>query len=74
MAASPQLSDLSRSDHAAFWLNGFPALQIGDSSNFRYPQYHCRNGDDVPSLLNYAFMTGITRASVGAHLDMLGLK
>jgi Zn-dependent M28 family amino/carboxypeptidase len=74
MAGSPQLSDLSRSDHAAFWLNGFPALLVTDSSNFRYPQYHCRNGDDVPSLLNFGFLTGITRASVGAHLDIIGLN
>jgi hypothetical protein len=74
MAASPQLSDLSRSDHAAFWLNGFPALQISDSSNFRYAQYHCRNGEDVPSLLDFAFMAGIVRASVGAHLDIVGLE
>ena len=74
MAGSPLLSDLSRSDHAAFWLQGFPALLVTDSSNFRYAQYHCRNGDDVPGLLNFDFLAGITRASVGAHLDVIGLE
>jgi Peptidase family M28 len=74
MAQSPLLSDLTRSDHAAFWLQGFPALLVTDSSNFRYAQYHCRGGDDVPSLLSFDFMTRITRASVAAHLDILGLK
>ena len=74
MATNPLLSDLSRSDHAAFWLQGFPSLLVTDSSNFRYAQYHCRNGDDVPSLLSFDFLTDVTRASVAAHLDVLGLK
>lgn len=73
-AASPLLSDLGRSDHAAFWQQGYPALMLTDTSNFRYAQYHCGAGDDVPGLLDFAFMAGITRASVGAHLDVLGLK
>lgn len=74
MATNPLLSDLSRSDHAAFWLQGFPSLLVTDSSNFRYAQYHCRNGDDVPGLLSFAFLTDVTRASVAAHLDLLGLR
>jgi hypothetical protein len=74
MATNPLLSDLSRSDHAAFWLSGFPSLLVTDSSNFRYAQYHCRNGDDVPGLLSFAFLTDVTRASVAAHLDVLGLR
>jgi hypothetical protein len=74
LAANPLLSDLSRSDHAAFWLQGFPALQVTDTSNFRYAQYHCRNGDDVPGLLSIEFLTRITRTSVAAHLDILGLR
>ncbi len=72
-AASPLLSDLSRSDHAAFWQQGYPALMVTDTSNFRYAQYHCSAGEDVPSLLDFGFMTAVTRASVGAHLDVLGL-
>jgi hypothetical protein len=71
MAASPLLADLRRSDHAAFWLAGFPALLVTDSSNFRYAQYHCRNGDDVPSLLNFEFMKAITRANLKAQWDTL---
>ena len=50
------------------------SLLVTDSSNFRYAQYHCRNGDDVPSLLSFEFLTDVTRASVAAHLDVLGLK
>lgn len=74
MAANPLLSDLTRSDHAAFWIEGYPALMITDTSNFRYAQYHCRNGDDLPGLLSFGFLHDITQASVAAHLDLIGLK
>lgn len=32
---TPVLGDLRRSDHAAFWLHGYPAVMITDSANFR---------------------------------------
>jgi hypothetical protein len=71
MATSPQLADLNRSDHAAFWLAGFPSLMLNDSANFRYAPYHCKGGDDVPELLDYGFLADITRASVVAQLEVL---
>ncbi len=72
-AQSPLLADLGRSDHAAFWQYGFPALMVTDTSNFRYAQYHCTGGDDVPELLDFGFMAAITRADLGAQVDALGL-
>lgn len=71
MATSAQLADLNRSDHAAFWLAGFPSMMLNDSANFRYAQYHCKSGDDVPELIDYGFMADITRASVAAQLEVL---
>jgi Zn-dependent M28 family amino/carboxypeptidase len=72
-AQSPLLGDLRRSDHASFWDHGYPAIMVTDTSNFRYAQYHCGDGDDVPSLLDFGFMTAVTRAQLGAHADVLGL-
>ena len=40
MAAPRWLKDIFRSDHAAFWHCGYPALMITDTANFRYPHYH----------------------------------
>lgn len=40
MAAPRWLKDSFRSDHAAFWQCGYPALMITDTANFRYAHYH----------------------------------
>ena len=31
---------LNRSDHAPFWVEGFPAIQLTDTADFRNPHYH----------------------------------
>lgn len=33
----PRIGD---SDHASFWHEGYPALMVTDTANFRYPYYH----------------------------------
>jgi len=33
-------SDIGRSDHWPFWQEGYPALMVTDTANFRYPHYH----------------------------------
>lgn len=45
------LPDLHRSDHAAFWQHGYPAIMITDTANFRYAHYH--TPQDTPDKLNY---------------------
>ncbi|MEM9657855.1 MAG: M20/M25/M40 family metallo-hydrolase, partial [Planctomycetota bacterium] len=54
MAAPRRLKDIFRSDHAAFWQCGYPALMITDTANFRYPHYHTPDDTvdkvDFPSL------------------------
>jgi Peptidase family M28 len=40
MVAPRWLKDIFRSDHAAFWHCGYPALMITDTANFRYRYYH----------------------------------
>jgi len=34
------LSDISRSDHWSFWQEGYPAVMVTDTANFRGPHYH----------------------------------
>lgn len=56
----PPPPDLLRSDHAPFWLAGVPAVMIGDTANFRSPNYHLPS--DTPDTLDYGMMAGMARA------------
>jgi hypothetical protein len=70
---SPLLADLQRSDHAAFWAEGYPAMMITDTSEFRYSQYHCGSGEDAVELLDHEFARQVIAASVGGAAESLGL-
>ena len=40
-AALPELVPrIGDSDHASFWHEGYPAVMVTDTANFRYPYYH----------------------------------
>ena len=64
-------SDLYRSDHVGFWLQGYDAFLLTDTANFRNPNYHTAN--DRSSTLDYPFMTQVVRGSVGFVADRAGL-
>jgi hypothetical protein len=70
---SPLLSDLQRSDHAAFWNVDYPAMMITDTSEFRYANYHCGAGEDAYELLDHDFARDIVAAAVGGAAESLGL-
>lgn len=72
-ATNPLLGDLQRSDHAAFWQEGYPGIMVTDTSNFRYQNYHCALGPDDVSQLDFAFMTKVTRAQIGTTAEGLAL-
>lgn len=74
LKSSPLLSDLRRSDHAAFWDQDYPAMMITDTSEFRYANYHCASGEDAVELLDHGFATKVIGASVGAAAESLGLE
>jgi hypothetical protein len=74
MKNSALANDLRRSDHAPFWQVNLPGIMITDTSEFRYPQYHCRNGDDVVANLNQDFAVQITQATIGAAVETLELR
>jgi hypothetical protein len=66
--------DLLRSDHAAFWLMGFPAMMVTDTANFRNPNYHCNPGSDTAQTLDYAFLKTVTQATLAAVVETLVLE
>ncbi|MFH2006564.1 MAG: M28 family peptidase [bacterium] len=74
LKGSSYTSDLRRSDHASFWELDLPGIMISDTSEFRYPQYHCYDGDDVVANLTPFFATQVVQITVGAAARALGVR
>lgn len=66
----PVPRDVFRSDHAAFWTAGTPAIMLTDTANFRNPNYH--TPFDTPDTLDYAFLWKVTAALVSALAVVAG--
>jgi Zn-dependent M28 family amino/carboxypeptidase len=62
------LPDTRRSDHAPFWDEGFRAVMVTDTTNFRNPYYH-KPGDTMQTL-NLQFAAEVCRATAGLVLEM----
>jgi len=71
---NPIAGDLQRSDHAAFWLVGYPGIQVTDSANFRNPNYHCAGGPDTIESLDTDFAVKVIKSVVGATATELGVR
>jgi hypothetical protein len=71
LKTNPLLSDLRRSDHAPFWDVDYPAMMITDTSEFRYPNYHCDPAPDVVEDLDHPFSRKVIAAAVGASAQTL---
>jgi hypothetical protein len=65
------LQDAARSDHASFWLHGFPGVLVTDTANFRNPRYHCGLGQDSPESLDYVFLERAASTVIGMTLQEL---
>lgn len=70
---SDAFGDLRRSDHAAFWDAGYPAVFATDTANFRNPHYHCMQGPDVVDDIDQPFAVGVTAATAAAAAISLGM-
>ncbi|WP_290650438.1 M20/M25/M40 family metallo-hydrolase [Aquisalimonas sp.] len=68
LAAPELIDDIRRSDHWAFWQQGYPGLMITDTANFRNPHYH--GPDDTYDTLDYDTMARITAALAKAVAGM----
>jgi Zn-dependent M28 family amino/carboxypeptidase len=64
------LPDIRRSDHAAFWDQGFPAVMLTDTANFRNPHYH--QATDRIDTLNLDFLEAVIETVVKAALKIAG--
>ena len=56
--------DTRRSDHAAFWHYGFPALMLTDTADYRNPHYH--QPTDTLDTLDLEFMARVAEAVTAA--------
>ncbi|MEZ4380998.1 MAG: M20/M25/M40 family metallo-hydrolase [Nannocystaceae bacterium] len=67
------VADLRRSDHASFWAVDIPAVFFNDTADFRYPYYHCYEGDDVVGEVNLDFAVKVTKVTAATAGEALGL-
>jgi Zn-dependent M28 family amino/carboxypeptidase len=62
-------TDLKGSDHASFWAEGYPAIQINDTSEYRNPFIHTQF--DTIDTLNHDFSIKIISAVVDSVRESL---
>lgn len=60
--------DIRRSDNASYWYNGFPAVMITDTSNYRNRNYHSTG--DVARTLDYDSMARVVSGLAGMLKDL----
>ncbi len=69
-ARGENLPDVRRSDHAAFWDEGYRAVMLTDTANFRNPHYH--QPSDTLDTLDLDFLEGVSEIVVGSIEDVAG--
>jgi len=70
LAAPRWLKDIFRSDHAAFWHCGYPAVMITDTANFRYPYYH--TSEDTIDKINYVALARVVTGLKESLVELVG--
>jgi len=63
-----QVTAIYRSDHANYWLHGYPAAMITDTSEYRNPHYHKMS--DTPETLDFNRMAWVANSIESAILDL----
>jgi Zn-dependent M28 family amino/carboxypeptidase len=61
------LRDAMRSDHKPYWDQGYRAIMLTDTANFRNPYYH--RPEDTVQTLNFDFLQGVARATAAMLLE-----
>jgi Zn-dependent M28 family amino/carboxypeptidase len=64
------LPDVRRSDHAAFWDEGYPAVMLTDTANFRNPHYHLPS--DTLDTLDLGFIEAVSRTVAASVVELAG--
>jgi Zn-dependent M28 family amino/carboxypeptidase len=65
-----KLPDTRRSDHTSFWEQGFPAVMLTDTANFRNPHYH--RPTDTLDTLNLDFLASVADGVTAAVIALAG--
>jgi aminopeptidase YwaD len=65
-----KLPDTRRSDHTSFWEQGFPAIMLTDTANFRNPHYH--RPTDTLDTLNLDFIASVADGVTAAVIALAG--
>ncbi|MBX3331051.1 MAG: M28 family peptidase [Nitrospira sp.] len=65
-----KLPDTRRSDHTSFWEQGFPAVMLTDTANFRNPHYH--RPTDTLDTLNLDFIASVADGVTAAVIALAG--
>lgn len=65
-----KLPDTRRSDHTSFWEQGFPAVMLTDTANFRNPHYH--RPTDTLDTLNLDFIASVAEGLMAAIIALAG--
>lgn len=65
-----KLPDTRRSDHTSFWEQGFPAVMLTDTANFRNPHYH--RPTDTLDTLNLDFIASAAEGLMAAVIALAG--
>lgn len=66
------LPDVRRSDHAAFWDEGYSAVMLTDTANFRNPHYH--QPTDTIETLDLNFLEGVIDIVMASIQDLAGVR
>ena len=66
-ALVPRIGD---SDHASFWKEGYPALMVTDTANFRYPYYH--RPEDTIDKIDFERLARVVRGLAKVVEEMAG--
>lgn len=64
--------DTRRSDHAPFWDQGYRAIMLTDTTNFRNPHYHTPS--DTLETLNLVFAREVCRATGALVMELAGVQ
>ena len=66
-AIVPRIGD---SDHASFWHEGYPALMVTDTANFRYPHYH--TPEDTIDKIDFDRLARVVRGLEKVVAELVG--
>jgi hypothetical protein len=63
----PRIGD---SDHKSFWREGYPAVMVTDTANFRYPHYH--EPEDTIDKIDFDRLARVVRGLEAAVCELVG--